>query len=223
MRELDNIAVASLGILLNEDTALKRFYPLIPMKETLVQRLLDAGISDKYAFLERAGQLPQLAAELKLDMEVVELLERFLHLHDFVNRRLKDVESVSAAFRERLAGDGVKTSGDYLLLCRSSTPKKLSAAYGTEEEEARKLFCLCDLMRLPGVKDIRASLYYDCGYPDLAAFSRQSGEGMQRQIARYIAENQVKKSVPFPKELNTQIAAAKALPHLELPEFAVLR
>ena len=92
MRELDNIAVASLGVLLNENTTLKRFYPLISIKETLVQRLLDAGIEDKYAFLERAGQHAQLAASLKLDMEVVELLERFLHLHDFVNRRLKDVD-----------------------------------------------------------------------------------------------------------------------------------
>ena len=59
MRELDNIAVASLGVLLNENTTLKRFYPLISIKETLVQRLLDAGIEDKYAFLERAGQHAQ--------------------------------------------------------------------------------------------------------------------------------------------------------------------
>ena len=44
MRELDNIAVASLGVLLNENTTLKRFYPLISIKETLVQRLLDAGM-----------------------------------------------------------------------------------------------------------------------------------------------------------------------------------
>ena len=40
MRELDNIAVVSLRILLNENTTLKRFYPLISIKETLVQRLL---------------------------------------------------------------------------------------------------------------------------------------------------------------------------------------
>lgn len=215
MRELDNIAVASLRILLNENTTLKRFYPLIPIKETLVQRLLDAGIEDKYAFLERAGQLAQLAAALKLDMEVVDLLERFLHLHDFVNRRLKDVDCVNARFREGLALGGVKTSQDYLLLCTRRTWKELSQDFNGTEEDAQKLFCICDLMRLPGVKSTRASLYYDCGCRTLKDFSRQNREELQQYMARYIEENQMKRSVPFPKELDTQIAVAKALPHWE--------
>ena len=223
MRELDNLAVASLGVLLNEDTTLKRFYPLIPMKEVLMERLPSAGIEDKYDFGDWADQLPELAGMLQLDVEALQLFERFLHLHDFVNRRLKDVKSVSVPFRENLALGGVKTSGGYLLLCMKITPGKLAGNYGAEEEEVRKLFSLCDLMRLPGVKDVRASLYYDCGYPGLEAFARQTGGEMQRKIARYIAENQVKKSVPFPKELNTQIAAAKVLPHLNPPGFAALR
>lgn len=223
MREFDNIAVASLDVLLNEDTTLKRFYPLIPMKEALMERLPAVGIKDKYDFLDRADRLPELAGMLHLNVEALRLFESFLHLHDFVDRRLRDVESVSASFRESLALGGVKSSGEYLLLCMNGTPEKLAGDYGAKEEEVRKLFSLCDLMRLPGVKDVRASLYYDCGYSGLEAFARQTVEGMRRHIARYIAENQVEKSVPFPKELNTQIAAAKVLPHLRRPGFAALR
>ncbi len=223
MRELDNIAVASLEVLLNENTTLTRFYPLIPIKETLVQRLLDAGIGDKYEFLERAGQLPQLAAALKLDMEVVKLLENFLHLHDFVNRRLKDVDCVNTQFQEGLALGGVKTSQDYLLLCTCRTWKELSQDNDGTEEDAQKLFCICDLMRLPGVKSTRASLYYDCGYRTLEDFSCQSKEELQRYMAQYIEENQMKRSVPFPKELDTQIAAAKVLPHWKPLSYRALR
>ena len=148
-------------------------------------------------------------------MEVVELLKRFLHLHDFVNRRLKDVDCVNARFREGLALGGVKTSQDYLLLCTRRTWKELSQDFNGAEEDAQKLFCICDLMRLPGVKSTRASLYYDCGCRTLKDFSRQNREELQRYMAQYIEENQIKRSVPFPKELDTQIAAAKALPHWE--------
>ncbi len=37
MREFDNIRVEKLSIVLNENTVLKRFYPLIPICDRLVK------------------------------------------------------------------------------------------------------------------------------------------------------------------------------------------
>lgn len=71
-------------------------------------------------------------------------------------------------------------------------------------------------MRLPGVKDIRSSLYYDCGYRSLQIFSVKNAADMRQQIRDYITKNNVNKMVPLFKELSTQIAAAKVLPHLSM-------
>ncbi len=222
MKEFDNIKTSQLSCLLNENTTLKRFYPLIPVRGKLIEGLLKLGIEDKYTFFDMmdpagtdCGKIRrQLEERLDLEEEGLALLEQFLHLHDFTNRKLSEIRSVSAEFMGKLFSDGIKMSKDYLLLCMRHPAGEISHKYGVDEEEAVRLFCICDLMRLPGVKELRASLYFDCGYCSLQEISAQSQEAMRARCAEYIADNHIEKSVPFAKELETQIAAAKVLPHL---------
>jgi hypothetical protein len=81
-------------------------------------------------------------------------------------------------------------------------------------ESARELFSLCDLMRLPGVKWLRAKLYYDCGYQSIQSFSQNDNVQIRNKIALYIQTNCPERGLPLPKEIATQIAVARALPHL---------
>ncbi len=69
---------------------------------------------------------------------------------------------------------------------------------------------LLELMRLPGVKAIRAQLYYHCGLKSLQDFAASDWQSLQDQIAQCIARDALPRSVPLPKELRTQIAVAKA-------------
>ena len=71
---------------------------------------------------------------------------------------------------------------------------------------------LCQLMRLPGVKDTRAGLYFDSGLECLTDFSENSYEEICEKIEVYLKETGSEKSMPLRKELLTQIAVSKILP-----------
>lgn len=76
----------------------------------------------------------------------------------------------------------------------------------TEEEIA----ALLALMQLPGVKAIRAQLYYHCGLHSLSDFAAWDAEALRVHIAAIIEQEGLPYSPPLPKELRTQIAVAKA-------------
>lgn len=217
IKEFDNIKTEQVTELLNENTTLEKFYSLIPVREMLIKNLLDAGIADKYMFLDAAGEsMEKLVGKTGIERKVLEKFDRFLHQYDFVNRRLSDVKSVNQECINTLVENGVRYSKDYLWLCMEQGIVAVSAGYGIAAVDAERLFSICDLMRLPGIKDIRSSLYCDCGYKNLQIFSIQNAADMRRQIGDYIERNKVKKMVPLFKELSTQIAVAKVLPHLNM-------
>ncbi len=76
-----------------------------------------------------------------------------------------------------------------------------------------------ELMHLPGVKAIRAELYYRCGYRSLAEFAAADAENMRTHMEEEIARHGWNFSVPLPKELRTQIAVAKVFTQYAVKEF----
>ena len=84
--------------------------------------------------------------------------------------------------------------------------KEIPKLCSDEEEQAafRELYCL------PGVKYVRAALYYRSGYRSIAAFADTTVEEVLEKTARTIAENGLSCIVPLPKEVRTHIAVAKA-------------
>lgn len=74
------------------------------------------------------------------------------------------------------------------------------------EEQAvfRELYCL------PGVKFIRASLYYRAGYKSLSDFAETTPEEVLERTAYVIKRDGLSCIVPLPKEVRTHIAVAKA-------------
>ncbi len=156
----------------------------------------------------------ELAKQLDEEIETLRLLEGLFHLYDFKDRKLREVKSVNYTLINTLISDGIKTSKDYMLLCMSNDISSIAKKYYVDEKEAIKLFELCDLMRLPGVKDLRAALYHDCGYRRLIDFVEQNPDIMQQKITKVIAEEKINKSTPLRKEISTQIAVATVLPYI---------
>ncbi len=78
-----------------------------------------------------------------------------------------------------------------------------------EAKSAEEIASLIELMRLPGVKAVRAQLYHHCGLQSLADFAAWDAEALQQHIAQVIEREALPYSVPLPKELRTQIAVAK--------------
>lgn len=219
MKVFDNIETNKLHILLNENTILERYYPLIPICDSLTNELIRLKITDKYMFFEYLDvEEVDLASKLDIDRKTLRLLESLFHLYDFKNRKLNEIECVNHMLVKQLISDNIKTSKDYLLLCISENIEVISKRYKVNIADVFHLFDICDLMRLPGVKDIRASLFYNCGYKRLQDFAIEKTEDMRKNIELFIKKTKSDKSVPLRKELSTQIAVAKVLPHI-LPMY----
>lgn len=78
-----------------------------------------------------------------------------------------------------------------------------------ETRSPEEIAALLELMRLPGVKAIRATLYYHCGLRSLSDFAAWDAKALQLHIADIIEHERLPFSPPLPKELRTQISVAK--------------
>ena len=67
-----------------------------------------------------------------------------------------------------------------------------------------------ELYMLPGVKAVRAELYYRSGYRSLRDFADTTVEEVLRRTAETIAANGLRCTVPLPKEVRTHMAVARA-------------
>lgn len=88
-------------------------------------------------------------------------------------------------------------------------PQKLREAEAlslTPEESA----CFRELYLLPGVKEVRARLYFLSGFRTLTDFAQSTAEEIIQKTARTVRERQLSCTVPLPKEVRTHIAVAKA-------------
>lgn len=76
--------------------------------------------------------------------------------------------------------------------------------------DPQKQQCFRELYHLPGVKYVRAELYYRSGYRSLSDLAAASAEEVLEKTALTIAENKMSCIVPLPKEVRTHIAVARA-------------
>lgn len=81
--------------------------------------------------------------------------------------------------------------------------EKLSA--DPEEQTAFR-----ELYYLPGVKSVRATLYYRSGYKSVQDFADTTVDEVLQRTAFAISHYNLSCIIPMPKEVRTQIAAAKA-------------
>lgn len=67
-----------------------------------------------------------------------------------------------------------------------------------------------ELYLLPGVKGVRAKLYYDANYKCLSTIASANTEQIIRDTSKVILQKGLKWKAPLPKEVRTHIAVAKA-------------
>jgi hypothetical protein len=73
---------------------------------------------------------------------------------------------------------------------------------------------LSDLARLPGVKGIRARLYYDAGVDCVEKMAACETEALLALTAEFVERTGFNGIAPLPKEVASTIANAKRLPRV---------
>lgn len=207
MNLLDEILIKDLPIIVEENCLMNRYHALIDVIDETCRTLIAHGITTTLAFMKAYEEEQDV-----LNEPYGKLLYGLLKFHRFKTIKLKKVE----AFNEYLeAFDGISTVQELLISGRDSSSRlELSEMTGIPIDELQDLISMTDMMRLPGVKNIRAGLYVSAGFKTISDIASSDVDGVRKQIGDCIKRHQLSYSVPHKKEVATQIAWAKVLPKI---------
>ena len=128
---------------------------------------------------------------------------------------LRDFRGVNPEHVARLEAISIKRAGQ--LLSAGQTPGKRAALArdaGIPEAALLELVKLSDLARLPGVKGIRARLYYDAGVDTVEKLAACEPEALLAMTAEFVQRTGFDGIAPLPKEVSSTIANARNLPKI---------
>jgi hypothetical protein len=129
--------------------------------------------------------------------------------------RLREFRGVEPEHVEKLAVAGIKNAEQ--MLAAGQTAEKRAALVqdtGIPEEAILELVKLSDLARLPGVKGIRARLYYDAGVDCVEKMAAWDAQALLALTAEYVERTALDGIAPLPKEVSSTISNAKRLPRI---------
>jgi hypothetical protein len=125
---------------------------------------------------------------------------------------LKDFRGVEPDHLARLAGAGVKNAEQMLAAAGSPEDRtELALETGIPEATLQELASLSDLAQLPGVKGIRARLYYDAGIHSVQALAEWDAEALLQMLVEFVERTGFEGIPPLPKEVRSTIENARRM------------
>ncbi|HEX9092059.1 MAG TPA: DUF4332 domain-containing protein [Anaerolineales bacterium] len=129
--------------------------------------------------------------------------------------KLRQFRGINAVHINRLEAMGIRNAGQMLLAGRTAADRaELAGQAGIPEEVVLELVKLSDLARLPGVKGIRARLYYDAGVDSVEKLAEYEPEALMVVTSAFVQRTGFDGIAPLPKEVSSTIANARNLPKL---------
>lgn len=134
--------------------------------------------------------------------------------------KLRDFLGIDTTHVEKLETFGIRDVDQ--MRTRGRTPdqrRELAIKTNVPEEVIFELVKLSDLARLPGVKGIRARLYYNAGIDTVEKMAEQNPDTLLVAMREFVKETGFEGIAPLPKEIESSINTAKKLPkEIELQE-----
>ena len=128
---------------------------------------------------------------------------------------IKDFRDVNIEDCEILADHGIRTINQMLNSAASKDDRKfLSNETGIPEGRILELVKLSDLARIPGVKGIRARLYYETGFDTVGKIAAQDPEQFRARVVEYVRSSGFDGIPTLPAEAVYTIKKARELPIL---------
>lgn len=129
---------------------------------------------------------------------------------------LKDFRGVNLAYLQCLERIGIRTAQQ--MLAAGQTPQQresLAGQAGVPLPVVEELVGLSDLARLPGVKGVRARLYYDAGIDSVEKMAACEADALLKLTADFVEQTGFDGIAPLPKEVRSTIATARKLNSLK--------
>lgn len=126
--------------------------------------------------------------------------------------KLKNFQGINKDNIEKLNRNGIKTARQILKIgCTKEGRNKLSKITDIPIDTILELVKLSDLARIPGVKKVRARLYYEAGLDTLEKITGCDTEELRKISAEYIKKTSFKGVPPTKKEAEHTVTLAKYL------------
>lgn len=129
---------------------------------------------------------------------------RTFPLRDFLNVNEKTIKS--------LAEIGIINVNHLILKGKTIKSREdISKQTNIPIEAIEELVKLSDLARIPGVKGIRARLYYEAGIQTVSDFKKWDPETLTEYLKKWVKNNNFNGIAPLPKEIKFTIRKASKL------------
>jgi len=129
--------------------------------------------------------------------------------------KLRSFRGISPEVIAKLEARHIKNA-EQLLIAGSTKEQRsvLAKETGISPDVLLELVKLSDLARLPGVKGIRARLYYDAGVDCVEKMASWEPDALRIMVTKYVERTGFDGIPPLPKEVSSTIANAQKLPKI---------
>jgi hypothetical protein len=126
---------------------------------------------------------------------------------------LKDFRGVDPECVDKLAAVGIRDVKQMLQAGRTPGGRRdLARGTGVSVDAILELVKLSDLARIPGVKSIRARLYYDAGVDTTEKMARWDPAELREMLIDFVEQTGFDGIAPLPKEAASAVTTARRLP-----------
>ena len=126
---------------------------------------------------------------------------------------LRDFRGVDPAYVDRLEQAGIRDV-EQMLAAGSTTHSRQTTAkkIGVPEEAILEFVKLSDLARIPGLKRIRARLYFDAGADTVEKIASSEPQPLLVMLKDFVEQSGFDGIAPLPKEVEHAVKTARKLP-----------
>ena len=126
---------------------------------------------------------------------------------------LNEFRGVEPEYVDKLALEGINNVSQMLQAGRTPQDRlALAKRTGVPPQAVLEYVKLSDLARVPGLKGIRARLYYDAGVDTLEKLAGWDPEELRGSLIDFVERTGFDGIAPLPKEAASAVATAKRLP-----------
>jgi len=149
-------------------------------------------------------------AEYSENYELEMFTNELLGSRNAAKYKLKDFHGVDPEGVEKLKLKGIRTVEQMLNSGRTKSGRKyLSQETGVPLDTILELVKLSDLARIPGLRKVRARLYFDAGLDTVEKIAKWDSMELILMLADFIERTGFDGTAPLPKEAATAVATAK--------------
>jgi len=128
---------------------------------------------------------------------------------------LKMFRGVNPEYVDKLASIGIRNVKQMLEAGKTRVSRQnLSEKTGIPLEAILEYVKLSDLARIPGIKGIRARLYFDAGVDTIEKMAEWNPRELREMLIEFVERTEFDGIAPLPKEAEFSVKKAKKLPKI---------